>query len=102
MLDQCVADGDEQQNVGVHYPAERSRQGYRQHNRQAKEHGGVRILSCFLPSKSPWLNAIEPKWVHGKKAITEPERMLTAQETKDRIYDYYGTKPVKPLKQKVA
>jgi transposase len=71
-------------------------------NRQAKEHGGVRILPCFLPSKSPWLNAIEPKWVHGKKAIAEPERTLTAQETKERIYAYYGTKPVKPLKQKVA
>jgi transposase len=72
------------------------------HNRRAKDQGGVRILPCFLPSKSPWLNAIEPKWVHGKKAIAQPERTLTAQETKERIYDYYGTKPVKPLEQKVA
>ena len=29
-------------------------------------------LSAFLPSKSPWLNNIEPKWVHGKRAIVEP------------------------------
>jgi transposase len=80
----------------------RVRTWIRQHNRQAQPRGGVRIVPCFLPSKSPWLNAIEPKWVHGKKATAEPERTLTAQETKDRIYDYYGTKPVKPLKQKVA
>ena len=80
----------------------RVRTWIRRQNRQAKQHGGVRILPCFLPSKSPWLNAIEPKWVHGKKAIAEPERTLTAQETKDRIGSYYGTKPIKPLKQKVA
>jgi transposase len=80
----------------------RVRAWIRGHNRQAKQHGGVRILPCFLPSKSPWLNAIEPKWVHGKKAIVEPERILTAQETKERIYHYYGIKAVKPLKQKVA
>ena len=82
--------------------SQRVRAWIRDHNRQAKPQGGVRILPCFLPSKSPWLNAIEPKWVHGKKAITEPERTLTAQETKERICNHYGTKPGKPLKQKVA
>jgi transposase len=80
----------------------RVRAWIRQHNRQAREQGGVRILACFLPIKSPWLNAIEPKWVHGKKAIVEAERKLTAQETKDRIHEYYGAKPIKPLIQKVA
>jgi hypothetical protein len=34
------------------------------HNREVKKSGrGVRIVSCLLPKKSPWLNAIEPKWV---------------------------------------
>jgi hypothetical protein len=34
------------------------------HNREVKKGGtGVRIVSCLLPIKSPWLNAIEPKWV---------------------------------------
>jgi transposase len=80
----------------------RVRAWIRDHNRQAKQQGGVRIVACFLPIKSPWLNAIEPKWVHGKKAITEAERKLTAQETRDRIHEYYGAKPIKPLKQKVA
>ncbi|MBP3955149.1 transposase [Gemmata sp. G18] len=32
------------------------------HNRKARAEGGVRIVACFLPVKSPWLNPIEPKW----------------------------------------
>ena len=40
---------------------------------QVKQQGqGVRILVCYLPVKSPWLNPIEPKWVHSKRAIVEP------------------------------
>jgi hypothetical protein len=48
---------------------------------------GVRILICCLPIKSPWLNPIEPKWVHGKRRVVEPDRTLTAQELADRICD---------------
>jgi transposase len=63
----------------------------RQHNHHVKQTGhGVRILACRLPSKSPWLNPIEPKWVHGKRAIVEPDRLLSAQEIMDRVYTYYG------------
>ena len=63
----------------------------RQHNRQVKAGGpGVRIVPCLLPSKSPWLNPIEPKWVHGKRAVLAPARMLTAQELADRVCAYYG------------
>jgi hypothetical protein len=63
----------------------------RQHNKNVKQTGqGVRILACRLPSKSPWLNPIEPKWVHGKRAIVEPDRLLSAQEVRDRVYAYYG------------
>jgi DDE superfamily endonuclease len=63
----------------------------RQHNHQVKQTGqGVRIVACRLPSKSPWLNPIEPKWVHGKRAIVEPDRLLSAQEVMDRVYAYYG------------
>lgn len=37
----------------------------RQHNRQVKGGAaGVRMVVYQLPSKSPWLNPIEPKWVH--------------------------------------
>jgi hypothetical protein len=63
----------------------------RQHNHKVKQTGqGVRILACRLPSKSPWLNPIEPKWVHGKRAIVEPDRLLGAREIMDRVYAYYG------------
>ena len=62
----------------------------RQHNHQAKREGGVRILVCQLPTKSPWLNRIEPHWMHGKKAIVEPTHKLTAVELKTRVCDYYG------------
>jgi len=61
------------------------------HNQQVKcEQQGVRILPCLLPVKSPWLNPIEPKWVHSKRAIVEPARLLTAQEVGDRVCTYLG------------
>ena len=41
---------------------------------------GGRIVVCPLPSKSPWLNPIEPQWVHGKRAVSEPDRLLSADE----------------------
>ena len=63
----------------------------RQHNPRVKQTGqGVRILASRLPSKSPWLNPIEPKWVHEKRAIVDPDRLLSAQEIVDRVYAYYG------------
>jgi transposase len=57
-----------------------------EHNCQVKRSGkGVRILVCFLPIKSPWLNPIEPKWVHGKRRIVEPNHILSRQDLADRI-----------------
>ena len=75
------------------------RQWLRTHNRQAKRGGGVRIVACRLPSKSPWLNPIEPRWMHGKKAIAEPERLLTAAEVEDRVVAYYGCTHEQRLRQ---
>jgi transposase len=64
------------------------------HNRMVKETGaGVRIVLCFLPIKSPWLNPIEPKWRHGKRWIVEPARLLTAGEIAERICACYGCTP---------
>ncbi len=57
----------------------------RAHNQEAHRAGGVRIIPCFLPTKSPWLNPIEPKWLHGKRRIVEPARLLTAAEVEDRV-----------------
>jgi hypothetical protein len=62
------------------------RQWIRAHNRQVKAGGqGVRIITCYLPIKSPWLNPIEPKWVHGKRRVVEPARLLTADELIARV-----------------
>jgi hypothetical protein len=62
------------------------------HNRQVKDGGrGVRIVPCcLLPTKSPWLNAIEPKWIHSKRKVTEPERLLGAYELADRVCAVFG------------
>jgi DDE superfamily endonuclease len=61
------------------------------HNRQVKTGAAaVRIVPCPLPSKSPWLNPIEPKWVHGKKRIVEPARLLTMEELESRVYNALG------------
>lgn len=61
------------------------------HNRRVKASGcGVRIVPCLLPTKSPWLNAIEPKWVHTKRKVVEPERLLGAYELADRVCGVFG------------
>jgi DDE superfamily endonuclease len=71
------------------------------HNRRARREGGVRIVACWLPIKAPWLNRIEPKWVHGKRAIIEPDRKLTGDEVVDRVCGYYGCERLDRLKQEV-
>lgn len=63
----------------------------RAHNQEVKRTGrGVRLLPCCLPVKSPWLNPIEPHWVHGKRSVAEPDRLLPATELADRICAYFG------------
>ncbi|MEW6637670.1 MAG: transposase [Actinomycetota bacterium] len=61
------------------------------HNRKVKNSGeGVRIVSCFLPKKSPWLNAIEPKWVHAKRKVVEADGLLGAYELAERVCRVFG------------
>jgi len=63
----------------------------RQHNRQVKEAGkGVRIITCQLPIKSPWLNPIEPHWVHSKRAVVEPDRLLPARKLAELVCTYFN------------
>ena len=61
----------------------------RTHNRQAKPAGGVRIVVCQLPIKSPWLNRIEPHWTHAKRAVVEPGCLLSKAELISRICSYF-------------
>lgn len=44
----------------------------------------------YLPVKSPWLNPIEPTWVHSKRAIIEPARLLSAQKVAEQACGYLG------------
>ena len=72
------------------------------HKRRGKRDGGCRIVGCPLPSKSPWLNRIEPTWGHGKRAIAEPARKVCADERKHRICAYYECELLEPIAQQVA
>jgi transposase len=72
-------------NASWHLSAE-VRAWINDHNRQVRKAGtGVRIVPCPLPIKSPWLNPIEPKWVHGKRKVVQPDRLLPARELAERI-----------------
>jgi hypothetical protein len=69
------------------------------HNRALKkgEKEGVRIVACLLPIKSPWLNAMEPKWIHGKRKVVEPDGLLTAYELAGRVCAAFDCPHYEPL-----
>jgi transposase len=76
-----------------------------EHNRGVKKSGrGVRIVPCLLPKKSPWLNPIEPQWIHGKRKVVEPGRLLGAEELADRVCKVFGCahEPHLSIPQEVA
>lgn len=74
------------------------KQWIRAHNQQVKRQGhGVRLLVCPLPIKSPWLNPIEPRWMHGKQRVVEPARVLPAQELVERVCQAFGCVHEEPL-----
>jgi DDE superfamily endonuclease len=73
------------------------RTAIRVHNQTAHRTGGVKIVPCWLPIKSPWLNPIEPKWTHGKRRVVEPARLLTADELERRVYAALAATPTAHL-----
>jgi hypothetical protein len=66
------------------------RQWIRSHKRTVQQGGGWRVILCRLPSKSPWLNPMDPKWVHGKRAVSDPVRTLAVAELMQRMCAYYN------------
>lgn len=91
-------------NASWHY-SKMVKNWIREHNLAVKQSDqGVRILPFFLPTKSPWLNPIEPKWVHGKRQVVEPDGLLSAQELAQRVCAYYGCayEPHLSLPEKVS
>jgi hypothetical protein len=68
------------------HPSRLVRDAVRTHNQQVQRSGqGVLLTPCLLPSKSPWLNPMEPKWLHAKRQIVEPERVLSLSEIAERV-----------------
>ena len=60
------------------------------HNQEVKQTGqGTRLLAVLLPTTSPWLNPIEPRWVHPKRKVTEPARKLSVDEMANRVYEVF-------------
>lgn len=63
------------------------------YNRQAKRDDDVRLLTCLLPKQSPWLNPIEPRWIHAKRKVCEPHDTLSPLELKRRLAAHFHTVP---------
>jgi hypothetical protein len=69
------------------------------HHRRVKREGGCRVVVGPWPIKSPWLNRLEPTWVHGKRAIAEPNRKLGGAEVKHRLCAYYDCELLESITQ---
>jgi len=61
-----------------------------------KTQQGVRLLSFLLPTKSPWLNPIEPMWIHAKRKVVEPDKKLAKTELVRRVCAVFDN-PVLPF-----
>lgn len=69
----------------------------RDHNNAVKKaHNGVRLLPFLLPKKSPWLNPIEPMWIHAKRKIVEPDKKLAKTELVRRVSAVFDN-PILPF-----
>ena len=63
-----------------------------QSNQAVKAAGeGVRLLTFILPTKSPWLNPMEPVWRHAKRQVAEPDGGLSVNELQARLCAYFET-----------
>jgi transposase len=81
------------------------REWIRRHNRDVKHTGhGVRIVTCPLPIKAPWLNPIEPKWAHGKRRVAEADGLLSARALAERVCAAFArpSEPHLTMPEKVA
>lgn len=74
--------------------SQRIRAWIRAYNRAAKAAGEPRLLVHGLPIKSPWLNPIEPCWVHAKRSVCEPDDDLAPAELRRRLCTHFDTEPL--------
>lgn len=85
-------------NASWHISAE-VRTWIAEHNRQVKRNTGVRLLVCGLPTKSPWLNPIEPTWLHGKRAIAEADGPMSTSVVMQRVCAHFGCEQLPCIQQ---
>jgi len=55
------------------------------HQRGNASRRGVRMVAGPRPVQSPWLNPIAPTWVHGTRAISDPDHRLRPAELEARV-----------------
>jgi hypothetical protein len=67
------------------------------HNRHVTQAGGCRGVVCPVPRKSPGRNRSAPTWVHGKRAIAEPDRPLNVAALQHRIGAYDAGELLEPI-----
>ena len=49
-----------------------------------------------VPTKSPWLNPMAPRWVHAKRKVVEANGLLAAGELAQRVCDQFGCQFASP------
>jgi hypothetical protein len=76
------------------HKSQRLREWTRADKQAAKHTGQPRLLTWLLPQQSPWLNPIEPRWIHAKRKTCEPDGELSAQELKRRLAAHFDTEPL--------
>ena len=75
------------------HQSKRLRKWIHSYNQAAKQTGQPRLLTFLLPKKSPWLNPIEPRWIHAKRKTCEPDGELSAPELRRRLAAHFDTEP---------
>ncbi len=45
-------------------------------------------------TKSPWFNPIQPRWLHAKRGVCEPDSELTPNVSRKRLCDHFDTTPL--------
>ena len=75
----------------------------RRYNLGAKRTGQPRLLVWALPKRSPWLNPIEPHWMHAKKRVCQPSNDdLSPHQLRQRIFQALKAKFIATLSQPVS
>lgn len=69
------------------------------YNRAAKLLYQPRLLTFRLPIKSPWLNPIEPRWIHAKRSVCQPHGTLSPALLRARLCAHFHTQPIYSMYQ---